>query len=619
MNENFFEPLSAAMEVLGDTMYIGPFRNAIHVGANENYFDIQTGDAFVNVFSHHKSGSNPSANEAMFEMLQEIRRIFGFQNLDINPSGQTLQLTIDGRSYRLSEQGAGFAHFVVVMVNVLVRRPKLLLIDEPELNLHASLQLDFLQTLAKYTEFGVIFATHSLGLARTAGDQIYTLTKPSGGTSVLRSYEDNQDLVTLLGQLSFDNRPEMGFSKVLLVEGKTELRALMQFLRLYGKEHEVLMLPLHGGDLIRPDSEPELTDLLRIGGSMHYIIDSEREVAGAALESSRQGFVDLCERLGVPGLVLERRALENYFTDDAVKRAMGSAAQGLGPYDKLARTPGASWRKTDNWRVASEMRKEDLEDTDLGIFLRSSKPPQSCRTSVFFFHLLIQMKSGEFGTLSRATWGLSPDRITRQGGGDVSWQETAGEACGAQPLVGSHGAVRDILFDGQAPTGEDQHSLQGAHDHVDHHASISDGVGILLQVHRRGRAYDLNLSPELSHHGVRASLFIRLANEQDRRDGDTGLCQHRLRELDVLAGVRRARLQEYGGIGHAELQRPLSVVDSLSTRHARSCRGTGGPGEHHDRRHTLVIQLRCHVSHPRSWLPRPTATEQGRGSWCMRW
>ncbi|WP_240361332.1 MULTISPECIES: AAA family ATPase [unclassified Streptomyces] len=371
MNENFFEPLSAAMEVLGDTMYIGPFRNAIHVGANENYFDIQTGDAFVNVFSHHKSGSNPSANEAMFEMLQEIRRIFGFQNLDINPSGQTLQLTIDGRSYRLSEQGAGFAHFVVVMVNVLVRRPKLLLIDEPELNLHASLQLDFLQTLAKYTEFGVIFATHSLGLARTAGDQIYTLTKPSGGTSVLRSYEDNQDLVTLLGQLSFDNRPEMGFSKVLLVEGKTELRALMQFLRLYGKEHEVLMLPLHGGDLIRPDSEPELTDLLRIGGSMHYIIDSEREVAGAALESSRQGFVDLCERLGVPGLVLERRALENYFTDDAVKRAMGSAAQGLGPYDKLARTPGASWRKTDNWRVASEMRKEDLEDTDLGIFLRS--------------------------------------------------------------------------------------------------------------------------------------------------------------------------------------------------------------------------------------------------------
>jgi ABC-type glutathione transport system ATPase component len=43
--------------------------------------------------------------------------------------------------------------------------------------LHASLQLDFLQTLARYTDYGVVFATHSMGLARTAADTIYTLTK----------------------------------------------------------------------------------------------------------------------------------------------------------------------------------------------------------------------------------------------------------------------------------------------------------------------------------------------------------------------------------------------------------------------------------------------------------
>ncbi|MFJ6901781.1 ATP-dependent nuclease [Streptomyces hokutonensis] len=369
MDDEFFKPLAEAMSVLGNTMYIGPFRNAIHVGSNQNYYDIQTGDAFVNTFAEHKSGSSPANNEAMYEMLQELSRIFGFKSLDINASGQTLQLTIDGKSYRLNEQGAGFAHFVVVLVNVLVRRPKLLLIDEPELNLHASLQLDFLQTLARYTEHGVIFATHSVGLARTAADQIYTLAKPSGGTSVLRAYEDNQDLVTLLGQLSFDNRPEMGFSKVLLVEGKTELRALMQFLRLYEKEHKVLMLPLHGGDMIRGDSEQELADLLRIGGDVHYLIDSERTATGATLEPDRQDFMDVCNRLGISGLVLERRALENYFTDDAVKRAFGGAAQALGHYEKLSKSANAGWRKTNNWRVANEMRKTDLDGTDLGTFL----------------------------------------------------------------------------------------------------------------------------------------------------------------------------------------------------------------------------------------------------------
>ena len=371
LNDAFFKPLLAVTEILKSTMYIGPFRNAIHIGANENYYDIQTGSAFITTFEQHKSGANPASNEAIGEMVEEIRRIFGFKKLEINPAGNTLQLMIDGKSYRLSEQGAGFAHFVVVMVNVLVRRPKLLLIDEPELNLHASLQLDFLQTLARYAEHGVIFATHSLGLARTAADQIYTLSKPAGGTSTLQPYEDNQDLVTLLGQLSFDKRPDMGFSKVLLVEGKTEIRALTQFLRLYGKEHEVLMISMHGNDLIRGDSEQELTDLLRVGGDVHYLIDSERETPGASLSKDRQAFVELCTQLNIPGRVLERRALENYFTDGAVKRAFGASAQALGPHEKLAKLSGAVWRKTDNWRAAFEMRLPDLNGTDLGAFLQA--------------------------------------------------------------------------------------------------------------------------------------------------------------------------------------------------------------------------------------------------------
>ncbi|SHI19887.1 ATP-dependent nuclease [Streptomyces sp. 3214.6] len=369
--QSFFRPLSGVMKTISDTMYIGPFRNAIHVGSNDNYYDIQTGNAFINAFNQFKTGPDPTANEAVHEMTEELRRIFGYEKLEINPSGNTLQLMIDGRSHRLSELGAGFAHFVVVMVNVLVRRPKLLLLDEPELNLHASLQLDFLQTLARYTEQGVLFATHSLGLARTAADHIYTVAKPTGGTSQIRPYEEDQDLVTLLGQLSFAHRPEMGFNKVLLVEGKTELRTLMQFLRLYGKEHDVLMLPLHGGDMIRGDVRQELTDLLRIGKEVHYLIDSERSAPGTSLDPERQAFVDLCQKINITGHVLDRRALENYFTDRAVRRAFGDSARSLAPFGKLAKTPGVKWRKTDNWRAASEMHKAEIDGTDLGTFLGS--------------------------------------------------------------------------------------------------------------------------------------------------------------------------------------------------------------------------------------------------------
>lgn len=364
-----FEAFTDAMQELAGAMYVGPFRNAINVGANEQYYDIQTGDAFIRTFAEHKSGPNPLFNEAIYEMLQELRRIFGFESLDINATAdyKVLQLTVDGRSYRLAEQGAGLAHFIVVLVNVLVRRPSLLLVDEPELNLHAALQLDFLQTLARYTRYGVVFATHSLGLARTAADRIYSLAKPVGGTSTMRPYEADRELVTLLGQLSFDRRPDLGFSKALLVEGKTELRALMQFLRLYGKEHEVLMLPLHGDDMIRGDVGQELSELLRIGGNVKYLIDSERTTEDGMLRPNRQGFVNLCAKLGIDGLVLERRALENYFTEAAVKRAFGDASIALAPFEKKG--TGQNWPKSNNWRAAAEMTKADLEGTDLGRFL----------------------------------------------------------------------------------------------------------------------------------------------------------------------------------------------------------------------------------------------------------
>ena len=243
-----------------------------------------------------------------------------------------------------------------------------MLIDEPELNLHASLQLDFLTTLARATKWSVVFATHSMGLARTLADRIFLVAKHDQSSSV-RAYDASPDLVTLAGQLAFDGQPDLGFSEVLLVEGKTELRALAQLLRLYNKEHNVLMLPLHGDDLIRGDSDRELLDMKRLG-SINYLIDSEKHDSNAELASNRQDFIDLCSRLGIAGHVLDRRALENYFPASAIESAFPrSRLSPLGPFEK--KTSKNSWSKRDNWRIAAEMEKSEIENTDLGRFLES--------------------------------------------------------------------------------------------------------------------------------------------------------------------------------------------------------------------------------------------------------
>jgi len=280
-------------------MYIGPFRNAINVGAGE-YFDIRIGDAFISQLHELKSGPSPEANEAIFRMRKELQRIFGFDELEINPTPDgRLQLNIDGFSYRSSEIGAGFAHFLLVAANVLTRQPTLLLIDEPELNLHPALQLDFLLLLGSYAPGGVIFATHSLGLARAAAERVYSVNR-DGSVSQLTPYEEAPGLAALIGQLGFGGRTDLQFQGVLLVEGVTEVKVFQQLLRLYGKEHEYVIVPLAGNALINANAENELAELRRLSDRIVAVIDSERTRDGEPLAANRTQFAKTCEDLSIP-------------------------------------------------------------------------------------------------------------------------------------------------------------------------------------------------------------------------------------------------------------------------------------------------------------------------------
>ena len=76
--------------------------------------------------------------------------------------------------YKASELGSGLVQFILVFSNAAMRNPRAayILLDEPELSLHPSLQLDFLTALGSFASEGVIFATHSIGLARASADHL---------------------------------------------------------------------------------------------------------------------------------------------------------------------------------------------------------------------------------------------------------------------------------------------------------------------------------------------------------------------------------------------------------------------------------------------------------------
>lgn len=364
-------PFFDACRFMGSAMYLGPFRNAINVGATERYFDMAVGQQFTTEFQNFKSGGDAAANEAIYQLIRDIKRIFGFDELDINadPQGKTLQVFVDGRSFRLSELGAGIAQFILVLANVLVRRPTMVIIDEPEANLHATLQLDFLTTLGSYTAEGaVMFATHNLGLARAASDRVYSCKRVRLGESEVRPLEATPHLAEFLGELGFSAYRDLGFDSVLLVEGPSEVKTLQQWLRLARKDHEIVLLQLGGNSMINAKAEAELAEVQRISPNVSAVIDSERGKAGARLAADRQGFLDLCEKLNIPVLVTERRATENYLTDKAVKRAFGAKYASLGPF-QLLKDAEPAWSKRNNWQAARHMTLDELAGTDLGDFL----------------------------------------------------------------------------------------------------------------------------------------------------------------------------------------------------------------------------------------------------------
>lgn len=367
--------MAAAVQTLGSCVYYGPYRNVINQGAGQHY-DLAVGTALIESWDRWKAGGNVSHKRAIGRVEEDIARLIGAASVEINASADNsgLDVKVDKHPFKLTDLGAGVSELVITFANALIRRPTFILIDEPESHLHPSLQIDFLTTLAGYSQFGVAYSSHSLGLVRTLSDRTYVVQRLNKESSCV-PLEKNARLAEVLGSLSFSGHFPLGGGKILLVEGASEVRVMHVFLRKLGIEHEVIVLPLGGTQLIRSDIGTELGEVLRIAGSAENVIalvDSERVGEDEELSAERRGFVEACAALGIRLLVTARRATENYFSDAAVKRALGQSYRSLGPHEALRDTPNG-WAKSANWRIAEAESEDFFRLHDFGGFLLSLK------------------------------------------------------------------------------------------------------------------------------------------------------------------------------------------------------------------------------------------------------
>jgi hypothetical protein len=107
---------------------------------------------------------------------------------------------------------------------------------------------------------------------------------------------------------------------------------------------------------------------MQLAPNVFAIVDSERSAEGEALDTNHAEFAEVCMDLAIPCHILNRRATENYFADEAIERVFGPVCRALQPYES-AKESGRHWNKHQNCRVVSRTRKEHIENTDLGDFL----------------------------------------------------------------------------------------------------------------------------------------------------------------------------------------------------------------------------------------------------------
>jgi energy-coupling factor transporter ATP-binding protein EcfA2 len=362
-------PPLQAIEELSDCLSIGPFRHAMDGPGVKNYLDLQTGSEFIQFWSELTAGESGTNRRLLDRVGDQIARIFDLKRLQLIPGRNTIMVNLDGnKSLRLSDLGSGFSQFVQVLTLAAFRRPSYILIDEPELHLHPALQVKFISALSEYAKRGVIYSTHTMGLAREA-HRVYVVAPNKDGSPTVRPLNAAARLPELLGELSYYGYRELGCDTILLVEGSHDVKTFREWIAQRGKDRQVVVLQMGGSNLINGNREDELAELLRLTDRVFIVIDSERTSAGASLAKDRRAFVETCEKLKISLCVLDRRATENYMTTKAASAALNKPTEELGHFGALK-----GWGKSDNWRIASRMQPADLDGADLGPFLDSMFP-----------------------------------------------------------------------------------------------------------------------------------------------------------------------------------------------------------------------------------------------------
>jgi energy-coupling factor transporter ATP-binding protein EcfA2 len=284
-------------------------------------------------------------------------------------SGNELELAYDwtdDRVVNLANMGGGVEQLLILGCILIQQKMSCILWEEPESHLHPGAQDILLSELEKRIKDSRIFiSTHSPVFIRSSDKiAVHIITNPDGKSGKGRTLlsDELQEAASVLG-----SRPgHLAMADIVVyVEGKWGAAAFEEWLKKWSDRDKVLGHLLLAIQFFSPDDmgtkDFDLVPLRKMTPNMIMFVDKDNNEGSSKPKPSRQELQEKCKALGIPCIITEKRQIEDYFTEDAVKQGLPSNILAGWKYEASKPMGEQLPTKKYNAKIAAAMKWEDIE------------------------------------------------------------------------------------------------------------------------------------------------------------------------------------------------------------------------------------------------------------------
>ncbi|MEI2737252.1 MAG: AAA family ATPase [Chitinophagaceae bacterium] len=364
--------------LLKKTFIIGVYRTPLMIASGDS-LDLNIGSAFINTWAEWADGGDIGKMKKIKQLKDELKVLFNYSSFDIriDKDKSNFIVTNDDGEFLLKELGSGIGQFILILATALMKTPSYILIDEPEISLHPKMQEIFVRALAAKSERGLLAVSHSIALARSVSDRIYTLVKNENSRPKILPYGQHYQptISQSINEMSYSQYVEIGGNNILLVEGRTDIKSFREILRKYELENKFIILSFGGSQFMTKEKTrivEELQEIKRLNpNSINVIFDSEKTSETAMLKNEFKIFKETCEELGFNVFSTDKHSTENYISQAAISKVVGNQYCALSQFENF-KTVQNKWPKEKNWLMFLEMEKDDFLGTQLDEFIQTT-------------------------------------------------------------------------------------------------------------------------------------------------------------------------------------------------------------------------------------------------------